>query len=241
MRQPRVLRINGIPLALGGRKLGQFLHLPGELLALGIARRRVGFVFGASPGQALPFAIRLSDGQRLLPQSGVLIEQAALHLATQQRLMRILAVYVHQLLASLTKLGECRRMTVDEAARASAVVHHAAQQHPVRVAFERLFRQPVLQLGLRLQGKLRGNLGTFGARAHLRRIGALAQRQGQSIDQYRLARPRFPGQRRESCLELQIQRFDDGEIPDRQVAQHVEARPAQYISLQCSFSRSIAK
>ena len=50
---------------------------------------------------------------------------------------------------------------------------------------------------------------------------------------------------REAAFELEVERVDDDEVADRQQAQHGMNRPygrtLSGVSLQCSFSRSIAK
>lgn len=119
------------------------------------------------------------------------VEQFALRVRPHQQLVRVLPVNIHQHLADFAQLRERRRRTVDERARAAARIHHATQHHSAAVVAvvgdraERLLVEPLLDLRMRLE--FRGDIGTALAGAHHVRIGAGAEREGQCVDQDRLA------------------------------------------------------
>ena len=91
---------------------------------------------------ALPIAIQDCDLFRRSRHARISIQQRALRIGTQQRLMRMLSVYIQQLLARFAHLLQRRAAPVDEAARAPPGIQHAAQQTYARVAFHFLFEQP---------------------------------------------------------------------------------------------------
>ena len=95
-----------------------------------------------------------------------------------------------------------------------------------------------------------GELGSLGARPQLPQLEPIAEQEAERIEQDRLSRAGLAGQHREAGIELEVERFDDDEIADGQQAKHrrcgsVQAsslsRNRSGVSLQCSFSRSIAK
>ena len=113
----------------------------------------------------------------------------------------------------------------------------------------------------------RGELGALRARPQLALLEAVAEQQRQRVEQDRLAGAGLAGEHGEAAIELEVERFDDDEIPDRQQAQHgcdwvrstgrqprsirvtrwrswsqSAGQPSRSgVSPQCSFSRSIAK
>ena len=96
VRQTRVFQIDAFPFAGHGRKFRQILYLPAQLIEFGAARRRMGLMLGKGFGEALPFTKRFRDSGGLPAKTGMIIEQTALRLAAQQRLMRVLPVNIHQ-------------------------------------------------------------------------------------------------------------------------------------------------
>ena len=89
--------------------------------------------------------------------------------------------------------------------------------------------------------------GGKGPRADLARLEAVAEQEAQRVEQDRLAGASLAGERREARLELELERAHDDEIADRQQPQHLRRQGERRslrrsgVSLQCSFSRSIAK
>jgi len=61
----------------------------------------------------------------------------------------------------------------------------------------------------------RGDVGTRLARPHDAGVGACPERQGQRVDQDRLAGAGLTGKHRETGVELDIQGGDDNEVANR--------------------------
>ena len=108
--------------------------------------------------------------------------------------MGVLAVDVDKELADLTHLLRGGRRTVDVAARPAAGVEDAAQQQFV-VGFEVVGGEPGADLRKPAEREGSRNFGLVAAGADDAGIGTVAERQGQRIDQDRLAGAGFPGQR----------------------------------------------
>ena len=68
--------------------------------------------------------------------------------------------------------------------------------------------------------ELHADLGSLGARAHRARVGAVSERQPESVDENRLAGARLAGHHAEAALELELDLVDDGVVPDLDQAQH---------------------
>ncbi len=147
--------------------------------------------------------------------------------------MRVLPVYVQQLVARLAHLLQRGAAPVDEAARTPPGIQHAPQQAHSFVSFQFLIDQPCLQLRQSAHIKLGGDFGAIAAAAHHASIAPFTQRQRQRIDQYRFARAGLAGQRGESRGEFQFQRGDDDEIADGQKFQHDSLRqPSRAVKMQ---------
>ena len=181
--------------------------------------------------------------------------------------MRVLAVEVDEPLAQLLQLRERGGAAVDPRAALALRVEHAAQQHVAVVGRDALLRQPGADAGRVRDRELGGELGARRARAELAHLETVAEQQAQRVEQDRLARAGFAGEHREARRELDVERLDDDEIADGQRAQHrgqirnsfrsgaprhwsllrsdpdggSDLRMRSGVSLQCSFSRSIAK
>ncbi len=177
-----------------------------------------------------------------------------------QRLVGVLAVQVHQPLAERGELRERHRLAVDESARAALRIEHATHQHLALVAGQRVLREPGAYAGCVGHVERGGQLRPLGARTNLANLETVAEQQPERVEQDRLACAGLAGQHGESGIELDIERVDEHEVADRQQAQHLwrggrsaggaaadqAAGPAlprrrSGVSLQCSFSRSIAK
>ena len=78
-----MLQVHRFPLALNRCELGQFLRLPGNLLALGKTRGGIGLVIGTRLDQPLPFTITLTDLDNQIIQSRMSIQQATLRITSQ--------------------------------------------------------------------------------------------------------------------------------------------------------------
>gem|GEM_PF-2670053 len=171
---------------------------------------------------------------RRVREAGVRIEQRTLRIGFEQGLVRMLAMDVHQPFARLTQLAERRRPAVDESTRAPALVDYPPQQKGTGVALEFRGAQPCAQFGQRLNVEFGTDVRAFAIRAHHGRIAALAQGQCQRVDEDGFAGAGLAGEHSESGVEFEFERIDNDEIADAERPQHA------YISLQCSFSRSMA-
>jgi hypothetical protein len=198
-------------LPAGGVKTegGQLPDLPLEQLAF--ARRGLDILFGLGAGFARRAPCR--PGCRHLPRQRLRpgIEQLALGIGAQQAVMGVLAVDVGQEIGGLAQLGQRRRHAVDVAARAAVRLDHAPQQAGIVVEIVGL--QPALQ-GLPAATRTRRRSRPSRPLRTAAGIGALAQRQGQRIDQDRLAGAGLAGQGAEAGGEFQLQLVDDDVVAD---------------------------
>ena len=147
------------------------------------------------------------------------IDQCALRLRGEQRLVRVLAVQVDQQLADLGQLGERRRAAVDPGAALSLRVERAPDEElviPARVVAGKLLHgEPSGHVGPVADVERRRQLGALRARPQLPLLEAIAEQQRERVEQDRLAGARFAGEDREAAIELEVEGFDDDEIPDR--------------------------
>ena len=215
-----MLGLHCLPFVRQQSQLLQLLHLPLQLLAFGVALRRVGLVLGARLRQLLPLPVRPRDlgGERR--EAGVRVQQHALGIGLEQGLMRMLAMDIDQPLARLAQLAEGRRPAVDESARAPALVDDPPQQHQAGIALEFGRAQPQRELGQRLDVEFGADVRAFAARAHHGGIAALAQGQRQSVDEDGFAGAGLAGKHGEAGLEFEFKRIDDDEIADAERPQH---------------------
>ena len=72
--------------------------------------------------------------------------------------------------------------------------------------------------GRRVEGG--GELGALRARLQLALLEAVADEERERVEQDRLAGAGLAGEDGEAAVELEIERFDDDEIPDRQKPKH---------------------
>ena len=153
---------------------GKLLHLPFQQFALAHRRldillRRLARVARGAPGA---IGCGYLTGQAL--GAGMGIEQVALRIATQERVMGVLAVNVGKEIGCFAQLPQGSRGTVDVGTGATGAVDHAAQQAGIGIVV--VGPQPGFQRPLRRDVELRRNLRTLGTAAYHRRIRPLAQR-----------------------------------------------------------------
>ena len=146
------------------------------------------------------------------------VEQPALGIAAQQRMMGILAMDVGQEVGHFTQLAQCRRSAIDIGARTPRVVDHSPQQAGIDIKIGRA--QPCFQSAPCSHIKLGGNLRTLGPAAHYGGIRTLTQGQRQRIDKNRLAGAGLAGQSTETTRELQFKAVDNDEITNDQTQEH---------------------
>lgn len=131
--------------------------------------------------------------------------------------MRVLAVDVDEHLAEFAQLRERRAGAVDEGTRTAVRVDHAAQHHAV-LGVERVFVEPARDAVVRREfGR---DVGATAAGAHDARVCAFAEREGEGVDQDRFAGAGFAGKDGKAAVEFEIERGDDDEVADREVAEH---------------------
>ena len=153
----------------------EVLYPPRQILALLHQGQGIALACFALMFQFLPSTIGCGDLACGISQPTIAVEQSALRGRTQQRLVCMLAVYIHQPLARLAQLLQGRRVAVDEGARAAAAVHHAPQQAIAVVIGQIIFSEPSLQ-GCDLGDiELRSNFGTLATGAHHRGFAPVAQ------------------------------------------------------------------
>ncbi len=220
MGQPRMILLHRCPVRSVKSQTFQFVALELQQFALGSHRFGILAQADAAAAQRLPVAIQRGDLFRRAGHARIPIQQRALGIRSQQRLMGMLSVYIEQLVARFAHLLQSGAASVDETARTAAGIQHPAQQAHARIAFQILFAQPVLQLRQRGDIELGGNFCALTAVAHHRRIAAFAERQRQRVDQDGFARAGLAGQHGETRHEVEFQRGDDHEIANGQEFQH---------------------
>ena len=217
MRQAAVFIRDLGPLARLHREFIQLADLPLETLAFQQHVLRVRLEFLALARQRLPRFIRMRDFLHLrararIAHGNLVVEQRALGVEFQQRLVRVLAVDVDEQFAQFAQLAGRRRDAVDVGLGAAGVVDHAAQQRAAFVGLELVLFQPDARgLGQREVG---ADVGLGRAFAHHACLTAAAKRELERVDQDRLAGAGLAGEHREAVRELELDRVDDDEVAD---------------------------
>lgn len=188
MREPLVLGGDLVPFARLRRELVELGELPRELFAFELALALVRLRGVDRVRRVAPCAIAARDGGRVGREPRVRVEQLALRVRAHQQLMRVLAVDVDEHLAHFAQLRERRARAVDEGARAAVRVDDAPQHHRV-VGVERVLVEPTRDAVVRRE--FGADVGPAAAGAHDARVGALAERERERIDQDRFAGARF--------------------------------------------------
>ena len=147
------------------------------------------------------------------------IQQQALGIAAQQGLMRMLAVDIDQRLGHLAQLLNGHRGTVEVGTGTAAGIEDTPQQQSA-VSVEIALPQPDFGVMQTCQVEFCGNLGSLSHVADQTRIGAIAKRKRQRIDQNRLAGTGLAGERTKPGRELKLEAIDQNEVSDCQPSQH---------------------
>ena len=245
VREPRLRGAELRPLALAHRERGELVPARLEDLALGGRPASVDPGRVASLARRTPLPPRVAGLLRQRRESAERVDELALRLRGRERLVRVLAGDLDQPLAERLQLRERRGRAVDPRAASALRIEHAAQED-LAVAFgEPLLGQPRAHRRRVVDVERGRELGALGAGADLARLEADAEQEAERVEQDRLARAGLAGERREAGLELELEGAHDDEIADRQQPQHLQSAPRPLsrsgVSLQCSFSRSIAK
>ena len=160
--------------------------------------------------------------------AGIGVEQLALGIALEQRLVGMLAVDVHQLLAQFAQCLYRCGLAIDVAARA-AVGADGAAQDAFTVHLQFSLAQPGLHFVQRTDLEGGADLGTIAADAYRAAVGTIAQHQAEGVEQDRFAGAGLAGEHAHTGRELQLQLFDDGEITDGKMPEHGGVRARENI------------
>ncbi len=214
VRQALVFDRNFFPFARLRRERVELIDDPAQPLLLGQRAGGHRLRLLACALRTLPGGECVGGCTPVHSQRTMLVEQLQLRGGPQQRLMRVLAVHVDQVLTELAQLRQGHRRAVDKGLAASRSVDRAAREQQAIVARQVVSCQPLLD---DLAGTKRGgDLGALRPLAHDIRITALAQRQQQRVNQNRFSRSGFAAQHRKPRREIQFEGLDDHEIADRQ-------------------------
>ncbi len=153
-------------------------------------------------------------------EAAVRVDERALHVRGEERLVRVLSMQVDQLLADVLQLHEGCRTAVDPGAAAALRVQRPAQEQGGVARREIVLGEPGADAGPVADLEGGGELGALGTGPQLAQFEAVAQEERERIQQDRLAGAGLPGQDREAAVELEIERFDDDEVADGQQAKH---------------------
>ena len=163
---------------------------------------------------------------RQLAGSGVFVEQAAMGVVFQQRLVFVLAVNVDQQLAQGLDVALGAGRAVDVAPRAPFGGDDPAQDAGavrILVMTQVALGQPLARLRNPAEVEAGQQVGLVRTRTHHAVVGAIAEGQPQGVQHDRLAGTGFAGDHRHAGFEFEVEVFDDGVIVDRQVDQHADA------------------
>ena len=141
-----------------------------------------------------------------------------------QRAVVVLAVDLDQRAAELAHHLDADRLIVDESAGAAIRQLDAAQdQFVIRGDVVVLQQRTRRMLGRDLE---HGNdLTLLDALAHQALVAAAAQRQGETVEQDRLAGTGFAGKDREALGEIDVEPVDQHDIANGQTGEHGSANP----------------
>ena len=198
-----------------------FAHLPGQPFAL------FGQTFALGLGHS-QILLRLPplpiSGLHLLGQwfaAGKSIQQIALHGFAVERVVRALAVDVHQAAADLAQLGQGSGLIIDEAAAAAFAVDGAADGKLDLVCAEQaLFAEFGAQCGQAAQIKQGGKLRFRAAVADLAVVGLVAEQQAERIERDGFAGAGFASKHGKAGLEIQMELLNNHKIAQREGKQH---------------------
>ena len=158
-------------------------------------------------GQSAPGLVVLvvesghGPGKRLV--TGILVQQAPLIRASEQGLVGVLAVDIHQSLAQFLERLDRYRAAVDKGP-GSAVAHQDTAQDALAGVVQGMFGEPVPDLVSIGGVEHGGNLGPLAAGANHGIVRPVPQRQPQGIDEDGLTRAGFSGESAHSRPKAQL-------------------------------------
>jgi len=214
---------------LAGREGGRLdlVRLEAEVVGALEGVAAAALELGHLPAQVGGGGVRGADVGHQRGVAGVRVEDGALLVAAQQRLVLVLAVQIHQQPPQLAQQGGGGGGAVHPGAAAPLGGHLALEhEHAVIDLDSPLVQQPGhLVAPVHLEHALDGR--ALLARAHHVARRALAQQQRQRADDDRLPRPRLAGQDVQSRAELDGESIDQREVPDAQLGEHLQDRSGQ--------------
>ena len=134
--------------------------------------------------------------------------------------MLVLAVDVHQQVAELAQLLYRHRAAVDERLR-RLVGFDRAPQHALAVVEQFLRFQPARRGGGRFEFERGRDLGARATVTDDAGVGALAERERQGVNDDGFSGAGFAGEHRQPAVEAEFQAFDQGDVTDGQMRQHL--------------------
>ena len=204
---------------LAQRQRFQLLELVAEQLVAGaLFVAAAGHPFQLLAG--LPPALRGEQyltGQ--LAGAGIGIQQAAVGIGLEQRLVFVLAVDVDQQFAERLEVALRTRRAIDVGARATFSGDDPAQDARA-VLLQVALAQPGLGFGNLRDVEAGENVRLVGTGAYHAAVGAIAQRQAERVEHDRLAGTGFAGDDAHAAAQFQIQLIDDGVVANGQMDQH---------------------
>ncbi len=148
------------------------------------------------------------------------IEQISVRGSINQCTVVVLAMDFHQRPADLAQQCDTCRLIVDEDP-AAAVRRLAAAQDQVTVIIEAVFAQKFARRMVLGNVEDRDDIALPRAAADKRGIATRAERKRQRIEEDRLAGTRLAGQHRKAGRKIDVEPFDQYDIADRQVGEHL--------------------
>jgi len=174
---------------------------------------------GQAVTQFLPLPVQCADLRHQGGVAGIGIQQFPLHGRTQQRLVFVLAVNVHQGFAQFAQQLHGGRLAIDVSA-GTAVTAEDAPQLALVAQVHVMVGEPCLHRRVGADIEAGGNLGAVLAVADPVAVRAITQHQAERVDQDRFAGARFASECRHAGRQLEIDLVNDGQLADMNVRQH---------------------
>ncbi|AIJ96293.1 DNA repair RecN domain protein [Brucella melitensis bv. 2 str. 63/9] len=201
-------------------KLGQLLHRGTQIIALTLGLLHAGAVLCKRAFRITPRLVAFAHQHRLCVKPAESVEKCAVQIGVDQRAVIMLAMNFYEPLAQIAQERNACRLIIDEDTRAP-VPHLEAAQDDVTIIVKPVFAQkkPGWMIARHIEN--RRYLSLIGTMAHKRGITTRTKRQRQRIEQNGLTRTGFTRKHGQAAPELDVEPFNQNNIADRQVRQHV--------------------
>ena len=156
----------------------------------------------------------------------VAVQQLAVVVGRQQRLVLVLAVHVEQQAGELPQAGQGERRILHEQGPLAVAPHAAPYDDGPLLRLDALGLEPGQGLLVALQADHPRHAGLLGAGPHGLRVGLEAQQQPQGPDQDGLPRPGLAGEDVQPRGEAHLQPLDEGVVGHHQGLKHSAAPPS---------------